>query len=433
MLSIEKFREEPEEIKKSERRRDKDPERVDRVIELDKKWRKTLQRADELRHERNIVSEEIAELKSEGKDAKDKIERMQEVNEEIDALEKKQKELKEERDELRYQIGNILHESVPKGEDEEDNKKVSTWGEKPNKDFEVVPHADIVKQLDMADTDKAAEVTGSRFYYLKNDLVLLNLSLQKWALEKMMEKDFTPMQTPYILGHEAMSAAAELEDFEEQLYTIESEEWHLIATSEQTLAAYHFDEILEPSELPLRYTGISTNFRQEAGSHGKDTKGIFRVHQFEKVEQYIFARPENSWEIYEELLENVKEVFQDLNLHYRIVNVCTGDMNDNAAKKYDLEAWFPAQNKYRELVSCSNCTSYQARKLKVRMRDQENDNPTVHTLNSTAVATQRTMCAILEQNQLEDGRVKIPEVLQSYMNGQQYIEPQKPSDEAEEE
>ncbi|MDY6789157.1 MAG: serine--tRNA ligase [Candidatus Nanohaloarchaea archaeon] len=432
MLSIERFREEPEKIKESEERREKDSEKVDRVVELDRKWRETLQKADDLRHERNVVSDKIAELKKEGRDAEEEIKRMKQVNQEIEDLEEKEKQLKEERDRVRYEVGNILHSSVPKGEDEEDNKEVRKYGEKPDKGFEVVPHADIVKQLDLADTEKAGEVTGSRFYYLKKDLVMLNLALQKWALEKLIEEGYTPMQTPYILGHEAMSAAAELEDFEDQLYKIEGEDWYLIATSEQTLASYHFDEILEPEDLPMKYTGLSTNFRQEAGSHGKDTKGIFRVHQFEKVEQYIFCKPEKSWDIFEDLMANVEELFQDLNLHYRIVNVCTGDMNDNAAKKYDLEAWFPAQDRYRELVSCSNCTSYQARKLKVRMRDQENDNPTVHTLNATGVATQRTMCAIMEQNQLEDGRIKIPEVLQDYMGGQEYIEPEEEEEEEKE-
>ncbi|MDY6780772.1 MAG: serine--tRNA ligase, partial [Halobacteria archaeon] len=218
---------------------------------------------------------------------------------------------------------------------------------------------------------------------------------------------------------EAMEAAAELEDFEEQLYSVEEGDKHLIATSEQTLAAYHYDEILEPDSLPRKYAGVSSCFRREAGSHGKDTKGIFRVHEFEKVEQYVFCDPDESWEMYEELRENFEEVFQELDLHYRVVNVCTGDMNDNAAKKLDLEAWFPAQDRYRELVSCSNCTDYQARKLKVRMRGEE--NPTVHTLNSTALAVQRTICAILEQNQTGDGRVVVPDALQPYL-GDEYID-----------
>ena len=413
MLSMELFREDPETIRASERRRDKDPERVDEVVALDEEWREARQRADELRAERNDLSAAVAEKKQAGESAEEEIERVNEIKEEIAALEAKEEELKEERDELRYQVGNVLHDSVPQGEDEGDNEEIDRWGEKPDHGFDVVPHADLVEDLDGADTEKAAEVTGSRWYYLKRDLVDLNLGLQRFALDRLREAGFVPMQTPYVLGHEAMSAAAELEDFEEQLYGIEGDDAYLIATSEQTLGAYHYDEILEPASLPRKYAGLSTSFRREAGSHGKDTKGIFRVHQFEKVEQYVFCDPDESWDRMEELRELAESLYRDLDLHYRVVNVCTGDMNDNAAKKYDVEAWFPAQDRYRELVSCSNCTSYQARKLGVRMRGEE--NPTVHTLNATAIATQRTICAILEQHQRADGSVAVPAALDEYV------------------
>ncbi len=409
MLSMEAFREEPERIKESEERRDKDPERVDRVVELDKEWRDARQRADSLRAERNELSRKVAEKKGEGEDASDEIERVKEIKQEIEKLEEKEKRLKEERDELRYEIGNILHDSVPSGEDEEDNVEVAKWGDKPDHGFEVTPHADVVEERELADTEKASEVVGSRFFYLKNELVALNLALQRFALDRLTERGFTPMRTPHALGHDAMEAAAELDDFEEQLYGIEDEDLYLIATSEQTLASYHYDEILEPAKLPHKYAGVSTCFRREAGSHGKDTKGVFRVHEFEKVEQYVFCEPDESWELFDDLRENFESIFRDLGLHYRVVNVCTGDMNDNAAKKFDLEAWFPAQDRYRELVSCSNCTDYQARKIGVRIRGE--DNRTAHTLNSTALATQRAICAILEQNQREDGTVVVPDVL----------------------
>jgi len=424
MLSMEDFREEPDEIKESEERRDKDPGRVERVRELDEEWREARQRADSLRQERNELSRKVAEKKQESEDvsgqssdgsstgstnAEDEIERVKEIKKEIEELEEKEKRLKEERDELRYQVGNVLHDSVPSGEDEEDNVEVDRWGEKPDHSFDVTPHADIVEERDLADTEKASEIVGSRFFYLKNELVALNLALQRFALDYLTERGYVPMRTPHALGHEAMEAAAELEDFEEQLYAVEDEDFYLIATSEQTLASYHYDEILEPAQLPHKYAGVSTCFRREAGSHGKDTKGVFRVHEFEKVEQYIFCEPDESWELFEDLRDNVESLFRKLGLHYRIVNVCTGDMNDNAAKKYDLEAWFPAQDRYRELVSCSNCTDYQARKLDVRIRGE--DNRTAHTLNSTALATQRTLCAILEQNQREDGTVEVPDVL----------------------
>ncbi|MFB6283208.1 MAG: serine--tRNA ligase [Halobacteria archaeon] len=430
MLSMDKFREDPGEIKESEKRRDKDPGKVDRVVEIDEEWRDARQRADDLRHEKNELSQEIGQKKREGETAESLISRVNQIKEEIADLEDLEEQLEEERDDLRYEIGNILHPSVPKGEDEEDNVEVNLVGEKPQKGFDVVPHADAVEELGMVDTGKASEVTGSRFYYLKNELVALNLALQRFALDRLTEKGFTPMQTPYMLGDDAMTAAAELEDFEEQLYSVD-DDTYLIATSEQTLGSYHFDEILEPKALPLKYAGVSSCFRREAGSHGKDTKGIFRVHRFEKVEQYVFCEPENSWEIFEELRKNFEEIFEELDLHYRIVNVCTGDMNDSAAKKYDLEAWFPAQDRYRELVSCSNCTDYQARKLKVRIRGE--DNRTAHTLNSTALACQRTICAILEQNQREDGSVVVPEVLRDYV-GFEVIEPvETAEDEVDEE
>jgi seryl-tRNA synthetase len=231
------------------------------------------------------------------------------------------------------------------------------------------------------------------------------------------------MWTPFFVKHEVIKAAAELADFEEQLYKIYDEDLYMIATSEQTLAAYHFDEIIEPDKLPIKYAGISSCFRREAGSHGKDTLGIFRIHQFEKVEQYVFCKPEQSWEIHEELINNAEEIYKRLELPYRIVNIASGEMNDNAAKKYDLEAWFPASETYRELVSCSNCTDYQARKLKIRMGKvgQLGEKKILHTLNSTAIATERTICCILENYQNEDHSVRIPTVLQEYMNGKKVI------------
>ncbi|MFX0133747.1 MAG: serine--tRNA ligase, partial [Candidatus Hodarchaeota archaeon] len=257
--------------------------------------------------------------------------------------------------------------------------------------------------------------------------VLLNLALIKFALDKLISKNYIPMWTPFFTKHEVMKAAAELADFEEQLYKIQDENLYMIATSEQTLAAYHYNEIIEPEKLPLKYVGISSCFRREAGSHGKDTLGIFRVHQFEKVEQFIFCKPTDSWEYYEELITNTEELYKELKIPYRIGNVASGELNDNAAKKYDLEAWFPASETYRELVSCSNCLDYQARKLKIRMGKvgTQQAKETLHTLNSTAIATERTICCILENYQNKDHSISIPEVLQKYMNGRKVIKSKK--------
>lgn len=419
MLDIELFRESPEMIKASEERRGKDPEKVDKVVELDEAWRETLQSLQELQEKRNTVGDRIAEMKQSGEDADEYIEKMQEVKETIEELESDVEALKEERDELRYQIGNILHESVPDGEDEDDNKEIKTWEPDSGLSNDAELAADIIDRNNFIHAEKASEISGERAYYLKGDLFRLNQALIQFSMDILEEKGFTPMQTPYMLNHEAMASAAELEDFEEQLYKIEDEDKYLIATSEQTLATLHKDDLLLESEFPKKYAGFSTNFRQEAGKHGQQTRGIWRVHQFEKVEQYIFSKPENSWDFHEELLANSEEVMKKLDLPYRVVNVCTGDMNDNAAKKYDIEVWRPPLGEYGEVVSCSNCTDYQARKVNVRIRKSE-ENEVAHTLNATACATSRVMTAIIENNQTDEG-IKVPEALQNYMGGKEFI------------
>jgi seryl-tRNA synthetase len=420
MISIEVFREDPEKIRGSQRKREEDVEKVDKVIELDKAWRENLQRLQDLQEKRNEVGDRIAEMKKNGEDASEHIEKMQEVKETISELEDEVERLKEERDEIRFEIGNILHQSVPQGEDEDDNVPIRHWEPEEGKKEDAELAADVLEDSHLLETEKAAEVAGERAYYLKNDLVALNHALQRFALDFLQENGYTPTQTPYMLGNEAMAAAAELEDFEEQLYEVKDEDKYLIATSEQTLAALHYDEILQPDELPKKYAGFSTNFRREAGKHGKQTRGIWRIHQFEKVEQFIFSEPENSWDLHEELIENSEEIMQKLGLPYRVVNVCTGDLGDKAAKKYDIEVWRPPLGEYGEVVSCSNVTSYQGTELETRIR-RPDDNETVHTLNATACATERIMTAIIENNQTEKG-IKIPEVLQNYMGGQEYIE-----------
>lgn len=419
MIGIEVFRENAEDIKESEKRRDKDPEKVEKVIELDEAWRESLQKLQDLQEKRNKVGDRIAELKKDGKDAQEHIDRMQDVKARAEELEEEVERLKQERDKLRYQVGNILHESVPKGDGEEDNVELRTWKPESGRDEDAELAADVLEENDLIETEKAAEQAGERAYYLKNDLFRLNQALIRFSMDLLREKGYTPMQTPYMLKHDHMEAAAELEDFEEQLYSIEDQDKYLIATSEQTLATLHRNDILQPQELPKRYAGFSTNFRREAGKHGTQTRGIWRIHQFEKVEQYIFCEPEDSWSLHEELIQNSEEVMQKLGLPYRVVNVCTGDMNDNAAKKYDIEVWRPPLGEYGEVVSCSNCTDFQARKVDVRIR-RDGENETVHTLNATACATERVMTAIVENNQTEKG-IRIPEPLQDYM-GQEYIE-----------
>ena len=424
MLDIELFRKNLDIIIESEKKRFKDPPIAERVLEYDIKWRTTLQDMEELRKQRNEISVKIGELKKkDDKKAEEAIKNSKEIKEKIDELEKQRVEYLEQREKYRYMVGNILHESVPIGETEEENKIERVVGDLPKFSFKPLSHVELISEIDGADLKKASEIAGSRFYYLKGDLVLLNLALLKYALEKLISKNFVPMWTPFFTKHEVMKAAAELADFEEQLYKIQDEDLYMIATSEQTLAAYHHNEIIDPKRLPLKYAGISSCFRREAGSHGKDTLGIFRVHRFEKVEQFIFSKPTNSWKYFEELIINSEELFRELNIPYRIANIASGELNDNAAKKYDLEAWFPASETYRELVSCSNCLDYQARKLKIRMGKvgSQQTKEVLHTLNSTAIATERTICCILENYQNEDHSITIPDVLRKYMTGRKII------------
>jgi len=418
---MELFRTNLDKIIESEKKRFKDPKNAEMVFELDKKWRENHSELQDLRRQKKIESKKISKLK--GAEKEKTIKAMKELNARINDLEILEKQHEAEREKYRYVVGNILHDSVPIGKTEDDNEVIRTFGDKTKFNFEPVNHVLLVELIDGADTQKASEVVGSRFYYLKGDLVNLNLALMRFAMDLLQEKGYVPMWTPFFIKHDIIEAAAELADFEEQLYKIQDEDLFMIATSEQTLAAFHYDEIIEPERLPIKYAGISSCFRREAGSHGKDTLGIFRVHQFEKIEQYVFCKPENSWRIHEELIQNAEEIYKLLKLPYRIVSIASGELNDNAAKKYDLEAWFPASETYRELVSCSNCTDYQARKLKIRMGrvGSDKEKVTVHTLNSTAIATERTICCILENYQNKDHSISIPDVLQKYMNGKKVI------------
>jgi seryl-tRNA synthetase len=427
MLDIELFRNKKDltRIIESEKKRYKDPTNVEKVVEFDNKWRDVLSKLEQLRKERNDLSQRIGELmKNNRKEEAEKIiERSTNLKTEIEDLEVKAENYLNKREEFRYVVGNLLHESVPFGETEDENEVVRMIGQTRTFDFTPLSHVDLIEIIDGANMSKASQIVGSRFYYLKGDIALLNLALMKFASELLEKKGFTLLWTPFFVKYDVIKAAAELADFEEQLYKIQDEDLYMIATSEQPLAAYHYDEIIDPDQLPLKYAGISSCFRREAGSHGKDTLGIFRVHQFEKVEQYIFCKPENSWTFHEELINNAEEIYKKLEIPFRIVNIASGELNDNAAKKYDLEAWFPASESYREVVSCSNCLDYQARKLKIRMGKVGStyDKQIVHTLNSTAIATERTICCLIENFQNKDHSITIPKALRPYMNGKSKI------------
>jgi seryl-tRNA synthetase len=424
MLEMKFIREHPDTVKTDLQRRGAVDKLawVDELLQNDQKWRSLQVQANALRQQRNKLTEQIAKLRKQGQDAAPVMREAEAIPDKIRELEQEAGNVRERINQTLMQLPNIMHESVPTGKDEHDNVEIRKWGTPPQFPFKPLDHIDLATKLDLVDLERAARVAGARFYYLKKDLVRLNYALIGYALDFIAQKGYTVMQPPYLLKREVLSGAVALSDFEDVIYKIEGEDLYLLATSEHALNAFHFGEILDGKTLPLRYGGVSPCFRKEAGAHGRDTKGIFRVHQFEKVEQFVFCRPEDSWKEHEKLIANAEELFQALKLPYRVVNVCSGDLGTVAAKKYDLEVWLPGQNTYREAVSCSNCTSYQAVRSNVRYRDRTSD-PTeyVHTLNSTFVATERTLIAIMENFQQSDGSIAIPEVLRSYMNGQDAI------------
>lgn len=425
MLDIKLFRENPEMIMDSEKKRFRDTTNVEKVIEYDTLWRDGERRLNSLRSEKNKLSKSFKQAKKDGT-IEEVITKSKEVANEIKELSGKVEEYKKLREDFRYKVGNIIDEDVPISDSEDDNTIVRTYGELPSFDFKPLNHVDLIKKIDGADIETAASVSGARFYYLKQDILFLNLALIQFALNELKNEGYTPLQTPFFVKGEVAAETSELGEFEETLYKVAGEDLYLIATAEQTLAALHRDEIIHPEDLPLKYCALSTCFRKEAGSHGKDTLGIFRVHQFEKVEQFVYTTPENSKKAHEELMEMTEKIYQKLGLPYQIVGIVSSALNDNAAIKYDLEAWFPGSETYRELVSCTNCKDYQARKTKTRFgRAGSGDAQILHTLNSTAIATERTMCCILENYQQEDGSIKIPEVLVPYMNGKTVIEAKK--------
>jgi seryl-tRNA synthetase len=395
---------------------------LDALIEFDKRRREFIIKTDELRKKKNQVALEISQKKKAGEDATAILTEMKNLSVELTKIELEQESIEKKYSRLALTIPNLIHDSVPIGIDESANKEIRKWGEIPKFDFKINDHIDISENLGLVDLERAAKVAGSRFYYLKNDLVRLNQSLIHYALDFLAKKEYSLIQPPYMINRESMEGAVIADDFEEVIYKIENEDLYMIGTSEHAMAAMHSKEIMEGKDLPIKYAGISPCFRKEAGAHGRDQKGIFRVHQFDKIEQFVFSRPEDSWKEHEKMLLVVEEFYQKLEIPHRVMVLSTGDMGKIAAKTYDVEAWMAGQNAYREIVSCSNCLDYQARRLKIRFRDKTNeDTQYVHTLNSTLIATTRILVSIMENFQTKDGHIGIPQVLQSYMGNQKEI------------
>jgi len=419
MLDMKMIRENPENIRKMLKDRDVQFD-LDLLLDLDKKRREMIISTDELRKKKNEMSVKISEAKktdsgSYPTEVNPIIQEMQSVSQELAKLEQVQKYTESEYSKLALTIPNVLHKSVPCGDDSA-NKEIRKWGTVPQFNFEVKDHIDISENLNLLELERAAKTAGARFYYLMGDLVKLNQSLIQFGLDFLSEKEYTMSQPPYMINRKAMEGAVILDDFEDVIYKIEDQDLYLIGTSEHAMVSMFADEILDGNSLPARYAAISPCFRKEAGAHGKDQKGIFRVHQFEKIEQFVFSKPEDSWNEHENMIAITEEFFQKLEIPHKVVLLSSGDMGKISAKTYDLEVWMAGQNAYREVVSCSNCLDYQSRRLKIRFRDKTNeDTKYIHTLNSTLVATERTMVAILENFQTKDGHVNIPNVLQKYM------------------
>ena len=412
---------------------------LDILFNADKKRRDLIVELQRVKHQKNTLSKEISERKKRKEDASMKIHEMGEIGTEISRFEEESKINEELFSKYIRSLPNFFHETVPLGKDENDNKIAREYNgrlkvlEKPTEGieksesritvhkelpgiFQIKNHIDLTNGLGLIDLERAGKISGSRFYFLKNEMVKLSMALSNFAIDYLIKEGYTVVQPPFMIRRDAMEGAVILSDFEETIYKIENEDLYMIGTSEHPLASMHMNEILNGNTLPIRYGGISTCFRKEAGAHGKDMKGLFRVHQFEKVEQFVFCKPEESWKEHERLLQITEKFYETLEIPFRTIILCSGDLGKVSAKTYDIEAWFPAQNSYREICSCSNCTDYQARSLRIRYRNNPNDETSlVHTLNSTLVAIQRTLVAILENYQTSKGTIIVPEALKKYM------------------
>jgi seryl-tRNA synthetase len=392
MLDPRILKEKPELVREMLKKRNMTDFPIDELIMLHRLRGELITKTQMLRRQKNLLSETIASKKKSKQDATFELGEMKQVSALLDQTESEATQIEVKFSQLMMTLPNLLHN--PKD------------------------HIDLATTLDLLDLNRAAKVSGARFYFLKNELVKMNQALINFALDFLLERNYTLIQPPYMIRKEPMVGSVILNDFEDVIYKIEDEDLYMIGTSEHAIAGMHMDEILEGIKLPIRYAGFSSCFRKEAGAHGRDMKGIFRVHQFEKVEQFIYCRPEESWREHERMLALSEEFFKQLGIPYRVMLLCSSDMGKISAKTYDIEAWMAGQNAYREIVSCSNCLDYQARRLGIRFRDKTNEETRlVHTLNSTLVATERTMVAILENFQTEKGSVEVPKVLQKYMGG----------------
>jgi seryl-tRNA synthetase len=410
MLDLKLLREDPDGVRAALARRGGSFP-IEELLEVDARRRATQGRLDELRRERKQGDKIIAKM--EGAERQQLLERLKRLSDEIASLEQEQASAASELNRFLLEIPNIPHESVPEGASDDDNVELYRVGDPPAFDFEPKDHLDIGEALGIIDVERGARASGSRFAYLKGAGAILWLALSRYVLDVLATEGFTPVVPPVLVRREAMEGTGFLPTDEQQIYKTADDDLYLVGTSEVPLAAMHMGEVLDAETLPIRYAGVSTCFRREAGAHGRDTRGIFRLHQFEKVEMYSFVREPDSWHEHDRLVAIEESILRALELPYRAVNVCAGELGAPAAKKVDLEAWFPGQQRYREVTSCSNTTDYQARRLNCRIRT-EHGSEFVHTLNGTAATSSRHIAAILENHQRADGSVGVPKVLVPY-------------------
>lgn len=387
---------------------------VDEALELDKKWRELKTQADNLRAERNRVSKEINILKKAGQDAKDFLKKAKRIPEQIDEVEKDADKLQARIAEILNTLPNIMADEVPQGKDASENVEIKKHGKVPKFKFPVKTHVQLAEDLKIADFEASARVSGNGFYYLKNELALLNQALIKFAIDFMVKKGYEYIEPPLMLNEKSIYASMNKDAIAQSVYDIKDEDLRLIGTSEQSILAMLTGQTLNETDLPKKYFAYSMCFRKEVGAHGINEKGLWRTHQFNKVEQFIFCRPEDSPKIYNELLKNSEEILHALELPYRVIELCSGDLADWKYRSADLEVYRPTTQKYEEIMSLSNCTDYQARKLNIKYFNKKGERVIVHTLNDTALATSRILVAILENFQQKDGSVKIPKALWKY-------------------
>ena len=419
MLDIRFVREHPELIEADLRKRN-EPEKIKwlkDLLEKDRQYRQLLQEAEQFRQKRNELTKQVQGLVSSKKDASKIILEAKKIPDKIKDAEHKQLALKEKVDFYLMRFPNILHESVPIGKDDSGNVIVRGHGKAQKPDFEVRHHGQLAVQKGLADFERAVKISGEAFYFLKGNLALLDISLQRFAIDLLLKKKYNLITPPFMMRRKPYEGVTDLSDFENVMYKIENDDLYLIATSEHPIGAMYQNEILSDKELPIKFAGLSSCFRREVGKHGLDERGLFRVHQFNKIEQFIFCRPEDSWKLHEEIVANAEELLKKLEIPYNVTNICTGDIGTVAAKKYDINGWSPREQKYIELMSCSNCTAYQATRLNIKYRLPNGDKEYLHTLNATMVATTRMLRLIIENYQTKDGKIKVPKALQSYMGG----------------